>query len=190
MVRLAREARKEAVVRGHETRLIAPTLSSDPERGLRRREFLTFLGGAWVAPLVWPDDALAQQPRNVPTIRLPRHDDADNLERERRRVPDRPRELGWIDGRDVRDRIPLAGRARRPLRRLAADLRSARSMSSSRQAPRLSWPSRKRRPRTDRVAAAGDPVRTGLVASLARPGGNVTGLSNLATDSAAADSNC
>jgi putative tryptophan/tyrosine transport system substrate-binding protein len=32
---------------------------------------------------------------------------------------------------------------------------------------------------------AGDPIGTGLVASLARPGGNVTGLSNQATDLAA-----
>jgi hypothetical protein len=40
------------------------------------------------------------------------------------------------------------------------------------------------------VAAAGDPVGTGLVASLARPGGNVTGLSIQQTDLAASASNC
>jgi len=37
----------------------------------------------------------------------------------------------------------------------------------------------------DRVPVGGDPIGSGLVASLARPGGNVTGLSNLGSDLAA-----
>jgi hypothetical protein len=35
---------------------------------MRRREFLTILSGAAMVPLIWPDDAHAQQPRNSPTI--------------------------------------------------------------------------------------------------------------------------
>ncbi len=61
-------------------------------------------------------------------------------------------------------------------------LRSARSISSSPRAPRLSWPSRKQHDDSDRVCRGRrpGPYRFGVKPGAA--GGNVTGLSNLQTD--------
>jgi len=76
----------------------------------------------------------------------------------------------WADGRI--DRLPaLAGElaAKRPAVIVAGSILAARAAT-------------KAAPKTPIVYIGGDPVATGLVASLARPGGMVTGISNVATE--------
>jgi len=76
----------------------------------------------------------------------------------------------WADGRI--DRLPaLAGEltAKRPAVIVAGSILAARAAT-------------KAAPKTPIVYIGGDPVATGLVASLARPGGMVTGFSNIAID--------
>ena len=68
---------------------------------MRRREFLTILSGAAMAPLVWPDDALAQQPRNSPTIGFLGTTTPTIWSANVAAFQNRLRELGWIDGRNV-----------------------------------------------------------------------------------------
>src|SRR5262249_1456564 len=67
--------------------------------------------------------------------------------------------------------------------RLPPSLSSARLMLLSRRALLWSWlPSRRRRSSPSFLRRRGTRFSTGLVASLARPGGNVTGLSNQVPD--------
>ena len=183
MVRLAREARKEAVVRGHETRLIAPTLSSDPERGLRRREFFRLLGGAAVAVLVWPHATRAQQLGKSPTIGFLGATTPTIWSPFVGAFLQRLRELGWVDGRDIaieyrwaegRDDLYAAFAAEFVQRRVDVIVTAGTTATMSVKNATSTIPIV--------FASAGDPVRTGLVASLAHPGGNVTGLSNMQTD--------
>ena len=68
---------------------------------MRRREFLTILSGAAMAPLVWPDDALAQQPRNSPTIGFLGTTTPTIWSANVAAFQNRLRELGWIEGRTV-----------------------------------------------------------------------------------------
>lgn len=93
---------------------------------------------------------------------------------------DRLRELGWVEGRNVIIEIRRAEGRSEVLSTLAADLVNRRvdvivtsgttSIRAARQA-------------TDTIpivmAGAGDPVASGFVKSLARPGGNITGVSLL-----------
>jgi putative ABC transport system substrate-binding protein len=96
------------------------------------------------------------------------------------------RELGYVDGRNIRiDYRWAAGNAERlealagELVRLDVDVIVTASVLAIQAAMRA----------TSRIpivmAAAADPVGSGLVASLAKPGGNVTGISLLSTDLAA-----
>jgi putative ABC transport system substrate-binding protein len=98
----------------------------------------------------------------------------------------RLRELGWIEGRNVTiEHRWIEGRSERGAAEIAAELVRLKvdvivaggttSVVAAKQATSL----------IPIVFVAGDPVGTGLVASLARPGGNVTGLSNQSTDLAA-----
>ena len=145
-----------------------------------RREFITLLGGA---AAVWPLAARAQQAGKVPTVGLLV---ATTLLVESPRVAafvQRLRELGWIEGRTVAIEVRYAdGRTERFVEiaaefvRLKVDVivtQGTASVIAARQATAV----------TPIVfAGVADPVSTGLVASLAHPGGNMTGLSNQLVD--------
>lgn len=170
-------------MRGYDTRLIGPALSSDAEGGLRRREFFRLLGGAAVAPLVWPHAARAQQPGKSPTIGFLGATTPTIWSAFVGAFLQRLRELGWIDGRNIAIEYRW-GEGRDDRYAVFAAEFVQRKVDVIVTAGTTATMAVKKATSTIPIvfASAGDPVRTGLVASLARPGGNVTGLSNLQTD--------
>ena len=142
---------------------------------MRRREFITLLGGAAAA---WPLAARAQQPAKLPTIGFLGVRHACGRANGPPPSCSGLRELGWIEGRNVAIEYRWAeGRTER-LPRSRPSSSGSRSTSLSRSEPaQRSQQSRRPRPSRSSSRLAADPVGTGLVASLARPGGNVTGLS-------------
>jgi putative tryptophan/tyrosine transport system substrate-binding protein len=142
--------------------------------GMRRREFVALLGGVAAA---WPLTARAQQTGKLPTIGCLHGTTLSTGGQWVAAFVQRLRELGWIEGRTVAIEVRWA------------DGRSERFAEIAAEFVRL---------KVDVVVTAGPPVfavkqatsvipivfatvadalDSGLVASLARPGGNVTGLS-------------
>jgi putative ABC transport system substrate-binding protein len=147
---------------------------------VRRREFITLLGGAAAA---WPVGVRAQQTGKLPTIGFLGESTPSAQSERTAAFVQRLRELGWIEGRTVAIEYRWAeGRSGRfaeiatEFVRLKVDAIATSSIPAVIAAKQV----------TSVIpivsAVMGDPVGTGLVASLARPGGNVTGLSVLAPD--------
>jgi putative ABC transport system substrate-binding protein len=141
---------------------------------LKRREFITLLGGA----VVWPLAARAQQPERMRRIGVLMNVAADDPEAEARSASFMRglRELGWTGGTLQIDYRWAGGDAER-LRRdaaelvaLAPDVVLASGTSTVGPLQRLT--------RTVPIVFAGvaDPVGAGFIDSLARPGGNTTGF--------------
>jgi putative ABC transport system substrate-binding protein len=145
---------------------------------MRRRELLALFGGA----ATWPLAARAQQAGKLPTIGFLGPSTAASWERLVADFEQRLRELGWIEGRTVvieyrwgegrNDRfVEIAAE----FVRLKVDIivTAGSAVLQAKQA-------------TSTIpivfAVAADPLGAGLVASLARPGGNVTGLSLQSND--------
>jgi putative ABC transport system substrate-binding protein len=170
-------------VRGRETRFVAPTLLSAPASGLSRRESIALLCGAALAPLVFPLPAFAQRPGKVPIIGFLGATTPSVWSAFVAAFLQRLRELGWVDGRNIAIEYRWAeGREERYAEFAAEFVRlNVSVIVTSGTAPVIAV-----KKATSAIpivfAAAGDPVGTGLVASLPRPGGNVTGLSNQQTD--------
>jgi putative ABC transport system substrate-binding protein len=148
---------------------------------MRRREFILALGGGAAA---WPLAARAQQGKTLPTIGFLGASTSSNWTHWTAAFVRRLGELGWIDGRTVAIEYRWAeGRSER-LAEIAAEFVRLKvdvivTVGSGALAAKQV---------TSAIpivfAAATDPLGGGLVASLARPGGNVTGLSMQASDAA------
>jgi len=147
---------------------------------MKRREFITVLGGAAAA---WPLAAHAQQPAKQPTIGFLGSSTPSAMSQWIAAFVQRLRDLGWIEGHTVAIEYRWAeGRSSRAAEiaaefvRLKVDVIVTYATSPVLAAKRA----------TSVIpivfAAANDPVGAGLVASLARPDGNVTGLSVQQTD--------
>jgi putative tryptophan/tyrosine transport system substrate-binding protein len=145
---------------------------------MRRREFITLLGGGLV---LWPLNARAQQPGKLPTIGFLGADAAAFVPWTAAFVT-RLRELGWIEGRTISIEYRWSeGRAER-YAEIAAEfvrLKVDVIVTVGSAVPIV----KQATTAIPIVFAVGiDPVASGLVASLAKPGGNVTGLSIQAAD--------
>jgi ABC transporter substrate binding protein len=147
---------------------------------LKRREFVTLLGGAAVA---WPIAPRAQQPGKLPTIG---YLGATTPVAESQRVAalvQRLRELGWVEGRNLTIEYRWTeGRAERGAEIAAEFVQLKVDLIVTYGTPAVIALKRATSVIPIVFAVAGEPVGTGLVASLARPGANVTGLSLQKTD--------
>src|SRR5262245_60452985 len=137
------------------------------------------LGGAAIA---WPTPARPQQAGKLPVIGFLGTSTPSGWASVVTSFVQRLRELGWVDGRTVSIEYRWAGGLEDRYQELAAELvrlkvdvivTSGGAVPAAKQA-------------TSAIpivfAVANDPLGTGLVASLARPGGNVTGLSVQSTE--------
>jgi putative ABC transport system substrate-binding protein len=143
---------------------------------MKRRDFITLLGGAAVA---WPLAARAQQPAKVPTIGffMPLSEDDAEGQARIRVFLGRLQDLGWTQGRNVRIEFRWGAGDAESTRRFAAELialapdvilavgsATMTELQVTRTVPIV-------------FVQVADPVGSGFVASLARPGGNATGFS-------------
>ena len=142
---------------------------------MRRREFITLLGGAAVA---WPLAARAQQPGKLPTIGFLVSGTPSTQRAWTAAFVKRLHELGWIEGRTITIEFRWAEGHDQRYAEIAAEfvrLKVDVIVLSGTVAARAAKQTTSIIPIV--FATAADPVGTGLVASLARPGGNITGLS-------------
>ena len=134
--------------------------------------------------MAWPLAARAQQPARLPTIG---YVGANRPSVESQRIDvfvQRLRELGWIEGRTIAIEVRWAeGRNERFAEIAAEFIRLKVDVIVTVGTPAVVTAKQATSVIPIVFAGAGDPVGTGLVASLARPGGNVTGLSLQTTDS-------
>jgi putative tryptophan/tyrosine transport system substrate-binding protein len=141
---------------------------------MRRREFIAVVGGAAVT---WPLTAHGQQPGKIPRIGI--IDDAPMWQAFRQAL----RQLGYIEGQTIAYEYRYGEGAPDRLATVAAELvRRPVDVIATFGTPATHAAKDATATIPIVMIGVGDPVRTGLVASLARPGGNITGNTVLSPD--------
>jgi putative ABC transport system substrate-binding protein len=146
---------------------------------MRRREFLGTLGGAAAS---WPLKAYSQQPGKLPTIGFLGTALPSAQSQWTAALAQRLGELGWIEGRTITIEYRWAEGHPERYAEIVAEFVQLNVDVIVTTVPAA--PTAKQATSVIPIVfiLASDPVGSGLVASLARPGGNITGLSTQATD--------
>jgi putative ABC transport system substrate-binding protein len=147
---------------------------------MKRREFITLPGGAAAA---WPLAAHAQQAGKLPTVGFLGQSTPLGESERAAAFAQRLRELGWVEGRTITIEYRWAEGRNDYLAEIAAEfVRLKVNIIVTGGTPAV-MAAKQAMPVVPIVfATVADPVGVGLVTSLARPGGNITGLSTLTVD--------
>ena len=139
---------------------------------MRRREFITLVGGA----AAWPLAVRAQQGDRLPTIGFLGQSTRSAASEWVAAFVQRLRELGWTEGRTIAIEYRWSeGRAERAAQSAAEFVRLKVNVIVTSGTPQTLATKQATSIIPIVFATAGDPVGNGLVANLAQPGGNITG---------------
>jgi ABC-type uncharacterized transport system substrate-binding protein len=144
---------------------------------MRRREFITLLGGA----AVWPVAAHAQQPERMRRIGVVMGTAESDTEAQALVGALRQglQKLGWVEGRDIRIDVRFASADPNQIRTIAAELMSRTPdliVSNTNLVTAVLQGEVRALPII--FISVGDPVGSGFVSNEARPTGNLTGFAN------------
>jgi putative ABC transport system substrate-binding protein len=144
---------------------------------MRRREFISLVGGAAAA---WPLAALAEKHMRRLAALIAYTEDNAEVQRWVAAFRDGLQELGWVEGRNLRIDFRWGGTDMNTLQRFANEIVASKpDVIFSSGSPTTRMLKQETRDIPIVFGNLVDPVGQGFVASLARPGGNVTGFVNL-----------